>query len=370
MSREAWGTIRQLPSGNYQAQTPVIDGHRIKAPNTFRTRNEARTWLLRAQVRIADGEDIEQMREEERVVAHKVPTMQQVFVEMLTQMEQADYSPNTIRTYRSSWVRYLQPDIGGMPVTKMTSKWIVAWDAGMKWEAQNTRRKATNLLKRMLTYAADAGYIEQVPRVRLAVANRQRRTKYLTATPQQLAAIREGMPRELAVTIDLAGWCALRFGEIAALRGGDIDVLAGTVRVTKSTKRGIGGAISEGPVKTLAGNRTVAIPPVALERIKQHLDEYGIGTTDLVVWQPGSQGKAWLRNKELHSRFDPVVKSLGLEGLRFHDLRHTGLTLAGEAGATLAELMARAGHSDVGAAMIYQHASLERDRALAAKLGG
>lgn len=64
------------------------------------------------------------------------------------------------------------------------------------------------------------------------------------------------------------------------------------------------------------------------------------------------------------------MKSLGLEGLRFHDLRHTGLTLAGEAGATLAELMARAGHSDVGAAMIYQHASLERDRALAAKLGG
>jgi len=39
-------------------------------------------------------------------------------------------------------------------------------------------------------------------------------------------------------------------------------------------------------------------------------------------------------------------------------------------GATLKELMARLGHADVRAAMIYQHATLDRDRLIAQGLGG
>ena len=39
-------------------------------------------------------------------------------------------------------------------------------------------------------------------------------------------------------------------------------------------------------------------------------------------------------------------------------------------GATLKELMARLGHADVRAAMIYQHATRDRDRLIAQGLGG
>jgi hypothetical protein len=53
-------------------------------------------------------------------------------------------------------------------------------------------------------------------------------------------------------------------------------------------------------------------------------------------------------------------------GLRFHDLRHTGNTLAAVAGATTKELMARAGHSTADAALRYQHATQERDKTIAA----
>lgn len=55
--------------------------------------------------------------------------------------------------------------------------------------------------------------------------------------------------------------------------------------------------------------------------------------------------------------------------LHFHDLRHTGGTLSAASGATLKELMARLGHSSVRAAMIYQHATRERDQAIAKALG-
>ena len=57
-----------------------------------------------------------------------------------------------------------------------------------------------------------------------------------------------------------------------------------------------------------------------------------------------------------------------MEGLHFHDLRHTGNTLAAGTGASLRDLMTRMGHSSARAALIYQHATSERDHAIAASL--
>ncbi|WP_435842384.1 tyrosine-type recombinase/integrase [Streptomyces collinus] len=55
--------------------------------------------------------------------------------------------------------------------------------------------------------------------------------------------------------------------------------------------------------------------------------------------------------------------------LYFHDLRHTGNTLASTAGASTRELMTRMGHSSSRAALIYQHMTSDRDRAIADRLG-
>ncbi|MCW2610661.1 MAG: site-specific integrase, partial [Cryptosporangiaceae bacterium] len=59
------------------------------------------------------------------------------------------------------------------------------------------------------------------------------------------------------------------------------------------------------------------------------------------------------------------MKALGAQGLRFHDLRHTGNTLAAATGASTKELMARMGHASMRAALIYQHASADRDADIA-----
>jgi hypothetical protein len=60
----------------------------------------------------------------------------------------------------------------------------------------------------------------------------------------------------------------------------------------------------------------------------------------------------------------------GVPSLHFHDLRHVGGTLAATTGASLKELMARLGHSSTRAALIYQHATRDRDQAIAKALGG
>jgi integrase len=58
----------------------------------------------------------------------------------------------------------------------------------------------------------------------------------------------------------------------------------------------------------------------------------------------------------------------GRPDLRWHDLRHSGAVLAAATGASIAELMARLGHSTPTAAMRYQHAAQGRDREIAALL--
>ena len=76
------------------------------------------------------------------------------------------------------------------------------------------------------------------------------------------------------------------------------------------------------------------------------------------TWRPSS----------LYAVYHPAREAAGRPDLRFHDLRHTGAVLAAATGATLAELMARLGHSTVAAAMRYQHAAADRDKAIAEAL--
>ncbi len=60
-----------------------------------------------------------------------------------------------------------------------------------------------------------------------------------------------------------------------------------------------------------------------------------------------------------------ACRRTGIDGLRFHDLRHTGNTLAAATGASTKELMSRMGHASSRAALIYQHATRDRDAAIA-----
>ena len=70
----------------------------------------------------------------------------------------------------------------------------------------------------------------------------------------------------------------------------------------------------------------------------------------------------------LMDRYRPAREKAGRPDLTIHHLRHTALTIAGQHGATGAELQARAGHASQAAMAIYQHATLDRDKALAERI--
>jgi len=122
------------------------------------------------------------------------------------------------------------------------------------------------------------------------------------------------------------------------------------------------GNVETGPPKTAAGRRRVSIPPHVLPEIERHLQRHVgsgpdsplfVGPTGGVLYR-GVFARSWRRART----------TVGVEHLHFHDLRHTGNTLAATAGASTKELMVCMGHANPRAALIYQHATTERDKAI------
>lgn len=195
--------------------------------------------------------------------------------------------------------------------------------------------------------------------------NSKRVHKIKPATPPEMAVLVEAMPERYRVMTLLAAWCGLRFGELTELRRGDIDLTNGIIRIRRGVVRADGGYVVGTP-KSAAGIRDVAIPPHLIPAVKDHLRAHVNGRTGLPF--PAADGISHLAPSILYTVFYAARARAGRPDLRFHDLRHTGAVLAASTEATLAELMARLGHSTAGAALRYQHAAAGADARIAQRL--
>ncbi|MER6416526.1 tyrosine-type recombinase/integrase, partial [Streptomyces humidus] len=120
--------------------------------------------------------------------------------------------------------------------------------------------------------------------------------------------------------------------------------------------------------KSAAGVRAISFPAELLDDVTGHLEQFAAPSRDGHVFV-GPQG-GQLRRSNFRDDWVAARKAAGVTSeLHFHDLRHTGNTLASTAGASTRELMTRMGHSSSRAALIYQHMTSDRDRAIADRLG-
>lgn len=120
-----------------------------------------------------------------------------------------------------------------------------------------------------------------------------------------------------------------------------------------------------GPPKSRAGERTVNIPASIVADIRAHLAKYTKPENDALVFTGPKGGPLRRSGFNKLTRWTDVVRVMGVPGLHFHDLRHTGNTLAADQGVSLRNLMARMGHDNERAALIYQHSSNRADRLVA-----
>ena len=104
-----------------------------------------------------------------------------------------------------------------------------------------------------------------------------------------------------------------------------------------------GRLIHAGP-KSRAGTRAVAFPPEIVPELRWHLECFAQGEKDGGLVFVGPLGGR-LRRSNFRRFWHKARDAIGLPQLHFHDLRHTGNTMAAAQGARLRELMERMGHS-------------------------
>jgi integrase len=131
-----------------------------------------------------------------------------------------------------------------------------------------------------------------------------------------------------------------------------------TAAVTRTQT--MAGTMVEKAPKTEAGRRTIVVPPNVLPELEHHMTTYVDPEADAPVLKGGY--------RSLRTAWDNARRRVGVN-LSLHDLRHSGLTWSAATGATVVELMHRAGHKSALAALRCQHATEDRDRALADALG-
>jgi integrase len=112
------------------------------------------------------------------------------------------------------------------------------------------------------------------------------------------------------------------------------------------------------------GRRMVGIPDAIIPALRAHLSVFGKDEPGALVF-PGAMGGPLRRgNFNKMSAWPHAVESIGMVGLHFYDLRHTGNHFAASSGAGLRDLMARMGHDSERAAMIYQHEAQGADKTI------
>jgi integrase len=407
-----FGNVRRRESGRYQIRYPGPDGRMRTGPDTYERKSDADKALVLIEAQMAAGQWIDPDRGKVKLADYAVTWIAQ----------RPGLRPRTVDLYRWLLGKHITPYLGGVAVGKMSTAMIREWRATLLGNGVSVSMaaKAYRLLRAVLMTAVEedkillrnpcrirgAGDEDAPERPVLTVAQvfalaelvgrrpvgnirklpaggyrlRFQRHGVMRTAPEVFGTRPEAEralwkmaddgradcthDRRYLALVLLATFASLRWGEVTALRRCDLDLESGTVRVRAAFVERSTGEILLGPPKSKAGRRMVGIPQAIIPVLREHLSIFVKDEPGALAF-PGVMGGPLRRgNFNKMSAWPYAVRSIGAEGLHFHDLRHTGNTFAASSGAGLRDLMARMGHDSERAAMIYQHEARGADQSI------
>jgi integrase len=352
--RRRFGAIRRLPSGRFQATFVDPDGRRTTGPETFRTEADAARYLDRVEREIRRGQWMPDAGAGRRTLRECC----EAYLE-----ENPRVGLRWAETCRRNMRLHLL-ELLDMPILTITPPIVRAWHAKALRGAggRTSISQSYRLVRSVLNVAVQDGAILRNP-CQIPGAGAQRSPERRIATAAQVAQLIQATTPRFRAAVVLAAWCGLRRGEVCALRTEDVDLVKGLVRVRRNWVE-----LLEEPTrfekdpKSAAGKRTVTIPPHVVPLLQLHAREFA-GSEFFFVDRDGKR----VRGNAVYQAFVRAREKVGVE-LSFHDLRHTGQSLAAATGASLVDLKMRLGHSSTAAAQRYMHAVEGRDAQVAKAL--
>ncbi|MCZ9328704.1 tyrosine-type recombinase/integrase [Nocardia farcinica] len=353
MGRRRFGTVRKLPSGKFQASFIGPNGKRQTAPNTFRTKTDADRYLVKVEADISRGAWLDEQLGRQRFEDYARAYLAE--------------NPDVGARWQETCLRNMRlhmTELLDKPLVAITAPVVRSWHAkalagsGGRTSIQQSYR----FLRAVMNQAIRDNAITVNP-CTIKGAGSDRAKERNVASVAEVAALVDAITPRYRAAVLLAAWCGLRRGEIIGLAVTDVDLATDQVWVRRTRVELLesGAAFDKDP-KTDAGKRPVSIPPHLRSYLVSHLEQWA-GREWLFVGRDGQR----MRGNAIYQAFVRARSKVGVD-VTFHDLRHTGQSLAALTGANLADLKKRLGHSSNAAAIRYLHAVDGRDKEVAAEL--
>jgi integrase len=230
-----------------------------------------------------------------------------------TWMADQPWRPSTRAITVIRFNAHIDPALGRLPLATLTPSRVQAWVTGL---SHSLAPSTTEGVYRLLAAICRAAVADRViasspcgPQIRLPRRETGAVTPPSPETVEELLGAAEGRWRAAVV---LGAYAGLRAGEVRGLTVDRVDWLRRTVRVDRQA----GHAGGWGPTKTPASNRTVPVTDALLAIVASVLEP---GAAGLIL--PNRHGEPLNRNR-FGDGWHRVCAAAGVDGVRFHDLRH------------------------------------------------
>jgi integrase len=264
--------------------------------------------------------------------------------------------PKTVDAYESLWRCLVNPEWGRKPIGAITRADVKAWSQAArsttgKKVSSSRARQAVVLLNLLLGHAVDMELIKRNPlgNIKGLIPKLEEKKPQRALEMSELVKLASECG-DYETMILLAGLTGIRWAEMVALTRNDFDFKEKTVSISKSTSE-VNGNLYH--VSTKSGKpRILPIPDLILNELRE------------IVLSSGNDEPVFKSRKGMHLRrgnfarnvFKPAIKRAGLESIRFHDLRHTAITLLVSSGADILAISRVAGHSKPSTTLnVYAH---------------
>ena len=287
--------------------------------------------------------------------------------------------PSSHQTYQGYIHNHIRPNIGDIPLEKLTSLDLQKFYKKLLTEGRVDRVEAKGQPKGLS--AKTVRNIHQILSSALKLAQEQRliltnpaegcalprveHQEMKTLTTVQLASFfREARESGVFELYYLELATGLRRGELLGLKWEDVDLERGDLRVRRQVSR-INGEVVEAPLKTKNAYRTLPLAEDTVSVLREQRRK--VGNSPWVF--PSPNGGPISPDSVLHM-LHRVLKRAGLPKVRFHDLRHTFATLALQNGVDVKTVSGMLGHFSAGFTLdTYAHITSAAQRQAAQTMG-
>ncbi|MDO5152097.1 MAG: site-specific integrase [Eubacteriales bacterium] len=366
------GNIRKRKDGRWEGRfTAGINpenGKQIFKNVLGKTQAEVKEKLKRA---LADSQKLDLAKQGK----YTVGTWMDAWFENVAKIK---VRPSSHQTYRGYIDNHIKPNIGNIPLEKLTTMELQKLYRKLltsgrverveaKEQPKGLSAKTVRNINQVISSAMDLAVAQKIileNPTNACSLPRVEHKEMQTIFSEQLQAFLEEAKRSGVYEmyyIELS--TGLRRGELLGLKWEDIDMKQGVIRVRRQISR-IDGKIVEAPLKTKNSYRAVTISPQAVEVLKAQKEK----TDDEYVFPSPNGGP--ISPDSVNNMLHRVLDRAGIPRVRFHDMRHTFATLTLQNGVDIKTVSGMLGHFSAGFTLdTYAHVTTAAQKDAAQAMG-